>query len=113
MLKKTYKNKGIPVKGSEIRTNRTVRLSDSAWDGLAEAAQALNVTRAQLIEWWSAVLTNNEAKMAEIAKNENCTIEELSNRIWQQIPGQVQQLQANKQPPGFPLQIKPQDESQT
>jgi len=42
MPKKPYKNKGVPVKGSEVRVARNIRLSDSAWSGLDEVAKTLN-----------------------------------------------------------------------
>lgn len=107
MPKKTYKNKGVPVKGSEMRLNRTVRLSDSAWAGLDEVAKILNVSRADLVEWWALVLTNSPEQLKVIASNEQCSVEDVGNRLFEMLPDGLRQLRANEPPPGLPLQVKP------
>jgi hypothetical protein len=107
MPKKQYKNKGVPLKGSELRLNRTVRLSDSAWSGLEEVAKILNVSRADLVEFWAGMLAQNEEKFKEIAANENLSIEEANNLLWERIPESLQQLRANQPPKGFPMRVKP------
>lgn len=112
MARKTYKNKGVPVKGSEMRLVRSVRLSDSAWAALDEVAKLTNTSRADLVEWWAQVLANSAEQLEVIAKNEGISPQEASNRNWELMPDTLRQIQANRQPPGFPLQVKPQDESQ-
>jgi len=107
MLKKRYKNKGIPKKGSEPRVVRTLRLSDSAWAGITEVAEVLNISRGDLIEWWTAVITQNEEKLKEIAANENINLDELTNLQWERMPDIIRQLQANEPPEGLVLQMKP------
>lgn len=110
MPKKTYKNKGIPVKGSEMRLNRTVRLSDSAWAGLDEIAKILNVSRADLVEWWAQLLTNSEENFKEVARNDDLSLEEANNLLWERLPDAFRQFQANKPPSSFSLQVKPKNE---
>lgn len=107
MPKKTYKNKGVPVKGSEVRFARNIRLSDSAWSGLDEVAKILNSSRGDLIEFWAAVLTHNEEKIQEIAANEKCSVDELMNRLFELLPDGVRQAKANQPPKGFPVRVKP------
>lgn len=107
MPKKPYKNKGVPVKGSEIRVTRTIRLTDSAWGGITEVAKTLNISRGDLIEWWTAMLTHNEEKLQEIAANENMNLDQLNKLLWERLPNSLQQAKANQPPPGFPLQVKP------
>jgi uncharacterized protein YidB (DUF937 family) len=111
MLKKRYKNKGIPVKGSEIRVSRTIRLSDSAWSGLDEVAKMLKVSRADLIEFWAAMSTHNEKKLEEIAANEGISLQELNNRFWEQLPAIQQQMAANKPSPAFPIEVTAEENS--
>ncbi len=111
MPKKRYKNKGIPLKGSEMRLNRTVRLSDSAWAGLDDVAKILNVSRADLVEFWAAMLTHNEGKLEEIAANENLSLQEATNLMWERIPESLQQLRANKPPSGIPVRVKAEEGS--
>lgn len=107
MPKKPYKNKGVPVKGSEMRVTRTIRLTDSAWDGITEVAKTLNFSRGDLIEWWTAMLTHNEEKLQEIAANENMNLEQLNTLFWEQMPDVLKQGRANQPPKGFPVRVKP------
>lgn len=107
MPKKTYKNKGVPVKGSELRLSRTIRLSDSAWSGLDDVAKQLNISRADLVEWWTAMLTHNEEKLQEIAANENINLEQLNNLLWERMPEPLRQSRANQPPKSFPVRVKP------
>ncbi len=95
-----------------MRLNRTVRLSDSAWAGLDEVAKISNFSRADLVEWWAAMLILNKEKLKELAATENLTVEDLSNLQWEQMPNLLQQIRANRPPTGFPLRVKPKDEGQ-
>ncbi len=110
MPKKTYKNKGVPVKGSEVRLHRNIRLTDSAWAALDEVAKLTNTSRADLVEWWAQVLANSVEQIEVIARNEGISPEEVSSRNWELMPDTIRQIQANRQPPGLPLQVKPQDQ---
>lgn len=111
MAKKTYKNKGIPVKGSEMRARRTIKLTDSTWNGLDEVAELCGASRGDLVEWMAGTLTKNKEQMAKIAANEGITVEELIKKLFEGLPTQIMQLRANKPQPDLPLHVKLDEES--
>lgn len=87
--------KGKPFKGTEIRQNRIIRLTDSGWAALKEVADLTGVSRGDIIEFWMAMLNNNEEQMQKIAESENLTIETLMQRLIELSPDNLRQLRAN------------------
>ena len=87
--------KGKPFKGTEIRKNRVIRLTDSGWAALKEVADIAGVSRGDIIEFWVALLNNNEEQMQKIAESENMSIETLMNRLIELSPDNLRQIRAN------------------
>ena len=87
--------KVTPIKGTEIRKLRTIKLTDSTWDSLQELAEIIGVSRGDLLEFWMAMLTNNTAHLEKIAKFEGMTVDELMNRLIRSMPDVVRQSKAN------------------
>jgi hypothetical protein len=57
------------------------------------------------------MLTHNEEKLKEIAANENLSLQEASNLMWERLPDTFQQFQANKPPSGIPVRVKAEEGS--
>lgn len=87
--------KVTPIKGTEIRKLRTIKLTDSTWESLQELAELIGVSRGDLLEFWMAMLTNNTAHLEKIAKFEGMTVDELMNRLISSMPETVRQNRAN------------------
>jgi len=87
--------KVTPIKGTEIRKLRSIKLTDSAWDSLQQVAETIGVSRGDILEFWMAMLTNNTAHLEKIAKFEGMTVEELMNRVIEMSPEAVRQARAN------------------
>lgn len=87
-----FKGKGL--KGPEMRKQRTLSLSDSAWSALDETAEILGCSRSDLVQWWSEVLAESAVQIEAVAKNERVPTESVSDRTWEHIPPMLKQLLA-------------------
>lgn len=94
-MTKKRARKVTPIKGTEIRKLRSIKLTDSAWDSLQQVAETIGVSRGDVLEFWMAMLTNNTAHLEKIANFEGMTVEELMNRVIEMSPDAVRQARAN------------------